>query len=69
MKTVPLSKRHSIADQRYYGEAPGRLRGYERAAGDAVPSITSKMRILGLSGIASGMGGSAENSEEPSISA
>jgi hypothetical protein len=28
MKTMPLSKRHSIPDQRCYGEAPGGLPTY-----------------------------------------
>src|ERR1039457_6410983 len=35
LPVVPL-----IADKRYYGEAPVRLRRYERAVGDAVPPCT-----------------------------
>ena len=37
LTVVPL-----IGDKRYYGEAPVRLRRYERAVGDAVPPITLK---------------------------
>jgi hypothetical protein len=56
MKTVPLFKRHSIPDKRYYGETPGRPRTCKRGWAAAMAEANRKRRRAALWGLGLGAG-------------